>query len=79
MVPLLFRFGKRGLVGTGAWMVVVCAGVPSDEAEEESVRAIAGAVRRDGDWESAPCGSSSGIVMCEVGGCSSSIFVLVDV
>jgi hypothetical protein len=48
MVPLLFRFGKRGLVGTGAWMVVVCEGLPSDEADEESVRAIAGAVARDG-------------------------------
>lgn len=47
MVPLLLRFGKRGLVGTGAWMVFVCEGLPSEDADEESVRAMAGAVRRD--------------------------------
>lgn len=52
---------------------MVCEGPPSDEADDESVRAIAGAVKRDGD--SLPWDSSSGIVMWEVGGCSSSILV----
>lgn len=43
IVPLLLRFGSRGLVGIGAWITGEdCAGLSSDKAEDELVRAMPG-------------------------------------